>query len=113
MTIQTKFFFQAPTLDNDQVTPITDVVTYTIVVTPSLPVGALATSYTVPAANVTAAVAGLVTVKFTDIAFVPHGGVSYSADVYATDATGKSGISVVLSFTYDLAPNPPTGFGVG
>ncbi len=110
MPPQTHISFQAPTLNNDG-TPITEALSYTLLIdTVSPPV----TSYAVPAANVAAAVAGLITVKFTDIpAFVPRGGVHYNVEVVAYDTDGKSAASAAFAFVYDLAPQAPTGLTVG
>jgi len=69
-------------------------------------------SYSVPAANVAAAVGGTITVKFTDIGFVPLYNVPYF--VAATEATGTavSADSTVVSFTQVIPPAAPTGLVV-
>ena len=65
-------------------------------------------SYPVPAANVAAAVAGLVTVKFTDVGFTPTYNTPYFAA--ATEATGTavSADSNVFPFTQVVPPSAPT-----
>ncbi len=110
MPPQTHISFQAPTLNNDQLTPITEALSYTLFVDSVDPP---VKSYAVPAADIAAAVAGLITVKFTDIAFVPVIGMRYYVQGQASDADGTSKLSPVFAFIYALAPNPPTGFAVG
>lgn len=69
-------------------------------------------AFPVPAANVAAAVAGVVTVKFTDVGFVPVPNTQYF--VAATEATGTavSADSAVLPFVQVLPPSPPTAVAV-
>ncbi|MGO8974863.1 MAG: hypothetical protein ACLQNV_15230 [Steroidobacteraceae bacterium] len=68
--------------------------------------------YSVPAANLAAAVAGVVTVLFSDVGFVPVPNVTYYAA--ATEASGAavSADSNVVSFVQVLPPSPPTAFTV-
>ena len=68
--------------------------------------------YSVPAANVAAAVGGVVTVLFSDLGFVPVPNVSYFAA--ATEAWGAavSADSNVVTFVQVLPPSPPTALTV-
>jgi hypothetical protein len=106
-----EFQFQVPLLEDDGVTPIpsTDVVAYSVLLdTVNPPVK----SYAVPASAVVAAVAGLVTVTFAELGFVPVNKTTYFADATATDG-GTSLPSNMVSFTYVVTPAAPTGFRVG
>lgn len=112
MTTLTQFQFQVPTTYDDGVTPIqaTDVLTYQVLIDVINPP---ARAYNVPAANVTAAVAGVVTVKFTDLGFTPVNKTAYFADAEAVDGQAVSLPSNVQAFTYALTPKAPSGFRVG
>jgi hypothetical protein len=109
MTQQTKVTFTVPTTNTDG-SPITEALSYTVFIdTANPPVKA----YSVPAANIAAAVAGLVTVTFAQLGFTPVPGADYYADVSAADADGVSPLSNVFAFKYEVVPNAPTGFTVG
>jgi hypothetical protein len=69
-------------------------------------------SYAVPAANVTAAVAGVITVTFAQLGFTPTDDVTYYVDVTATDADGTSAPSSVVSFVNKAVPAAPTGLKI-
>ncbi len=108
----TEFLFTVSTTYSDPAkTPIPagTVLTYNMLIdTVNPPVK----SYAVPAANVAAAVGGVVTVKFTDIGFSPDYNVLYFAD--ATEATGAA-VSVPsnqVSFTQVVPPSPPMALAV-
>lgn len=108
----TEFLFQVPTVFDDGITPIpaAEAISYVVlidVVNPPVH------SYPVPAANVAAAVAGVVTVKFSDLGFTPVNKVTYFADATAVDSQQVSLPSNLVTFTYALTPKAPTGFRVG
>ena len=69
-------------------------------------------SFVVPAANVTAAVAGVITVTFAALGFAPVDNTPYFVDVTATDAAGTSAPSGVVTFTNVAVPSAPTGLKV-
>jgi hypothetical protein len=69
-------------------------------------------SFAVPAANVTAAVAGVITVTFAALGFVPVNDTPYFVDVTATDADGTSAPSDIVTFTNKVVPSAPTGLKV-
>lgn len=69
--------------------------------------------YPVPAANVAAAVAGVVSVTFAELGFTPLKGTDYFTSATATDADGTSAPTAILAFAYNVVPNAPTGFKVG
>jgi hypothetical protein len=106
---QSKFQLQLPTTNTDG-SPITETLSATVFVdTVNPPVK----SFAVPAANMAAAVAGLVTVTFAQLGFVPVKGTSYFAGAEVSDADGTSIMSNPIdAFTYNIQPNAPTGFSV-
>lgn len=69
-------------------------------------------SYAVPAANIAAAVAGVVTVTFAQLGFTPVAGTDYFADAEAIDSLGTSLPSGIVAFAYQVAPNAPAGFKI-
>ncbi len=69
-------------------------------------------AYAVPAADVAAAVAGLVTVKFTDIGFTPVNNTPYFAAATEADGTAVSADSNVVAFTQVVPPSAPTALAV-
>src|SRR5580693_9307833 len=97
MTVLSKFSLQAPTTYADGVTPIPagTVLSYNVLAdTVNPPVK----SYPVPAANVAAAVNGLITVTFVELGFVPLPGTTYYCD--AEDSDGLASMpSNLISFT--------------
>jgi hypothetical protein len=112
MTALSKFSLQAPTMYADNVTPIPPgaVLSYNVLIdTVNPPIKA----YPVPAANVAAAVNGLITVLFTELGFVPLPGTTYYAD--AVDSNGLTSMpSNLISFTISAeAAAAPSGFTVG
>jgi hypothetical protein len=112
MKTLSEFQFQIPTTYDDGVTPIspTDVIAYLVMVdTVTPPVKA----YSVPAAAAAAAVNGVVTVKFTELGFVPVNKTVYYADAEAEEGQAVSLPSNIQGFTYNLTPKAPTGFTVG
>ena len=102
----TELSFQAPTTNTDG-SAITEALSYVAFIdTVNPPVK----SYAVPAANVAAAVAGLITVTFAQLGFAPVDGTEYFVDVVATDADGNSAPSASINFTQPKAtPSAPTG----
>lgn len=109
MSTLSEIQFQVPTLNADG-SAITLPLNYIALIdTVNPPVKAFA----VPPANVTAAVAGLVTVTFAELGFVPVNKTPYFVEVEAQDSFGTSAPTAVLSFTY-VAPLPaaPTGLKV-
>ncbi len=108
MSTQTQLSFQVPTTNSDG-SAITEALSFVAFIdTVNPPVK----SYAVPAANVAAAVAGVVTATFADLGFVPVKNTDYFVDVVATDTDGSSVPSAVLSFAYSIVPNAPTGLKV-
>jgi hypothetical protein len=106
-TLQTQVSFTVPTTNNDG-SPITEALSYLVFIdTVNPPVK----SYPVPAAA--APVAGVLTVKFTDLGFTPVPGTDYFAAADDSDADGTSPLSNIVSFNYGVVPNAPTGFSVG
>lgn len=100
--------FTVPTTNTDG-TPITVPLTYTVNIdTVNPPVH----TYSVPAADVSAAVGGVVTATFAQLGFTPVSGTTYYAAGYADEGTQKSAESNVVTFTYYSTPNAPTGFTV-
>ena len=69
-------------------------------------------AYPVPAANVAAAAAGVITVKFTDIEFVPVNNVEYFVAATEASGTAVSADSNVATFTQVVPPSPPTNLSV-
>lgn len=65
-------------------------------------------SYPVPAANVAAAVGGVITVLFTDIGFTPVPGTKYFVTVFDTVNGVNSGDATEANFTQAETPNAPT-----
>jgi hypothetical protein len=65
-------------------------------------------AYSVPAANVAAAIAGVVTVKFTDIGFVPAYNTTYYADATEASGTAVSVPSNQVTFEQVVPPAAPT-----
>lgn len=109
MSTQTFISFVVPTANTDG-SLITEALTYKLLIdTVNPPVK----SFVVPTANIAAAVAGVVTVKFTDIGFVPVKGQDYFASSVATDTDGSSALADVVSFAYSVVPNAPTGLKGG
>jgi hypothetical protein len=105
-TLQSKVSFTLPTTNNDG-SPITEALSAVVFIdTVSPPIA----SYPVPAANVAAAVGGVVTATFAQLGFVPKAGTDYFASADVTDADGTSLLAADVSFAYGVAPNPPTGF---
>lgn len=94
--------------DDSTPIPAQDTVSYTILLDSVNPPS---TKYAVPPAAVAAAIEGLVSVPFADIGFTPVHGVTYFAEITATDNGLTSGVSNLDSFLYaSLVPKPPTGF---
>lgn len=109
MTVQTQIQFNAPTANTDG-SAITEALSYVALIdTVNPPVK----SYAVPAAQVAAAVAGLVTVTFAELGFVPVKNTDYFVSVTATDTDGTSADATVDTFKYAVVPNAPTGLKVG
>src|SRR5450759_794119 len=105
---QTEISFTAPT-KNTVGSPITKALSFTAFIdTVTPPVK----SYSVPAANVGAAVAGVITVTFAQLGFVPVTNTDYFVDVTATDADGVSSPSASVQFGYSVVPSAPTGLKV-
>lgn len=86
--------------------------TFTILIDTVNPPGPTAKSYPVPAANVAAISGGKITVKFTDIGFVPATNVNYYADCIETEGVLASPSSGILSFINAQPPAAPSGFTV-
>jgi hypothetical protein len=108
MSTQTTLSFAAPTLNTDNL-PLTEPLTYTAYIdTVNPPVK----SFAVPAANIAAAVAGIITATFAQLGFTPVKNVDYFVDVTATDADGTSAPSAIVQFAYSVAPKGPTGLKV-
>lgn len=108
MTTQSTITFSLPTTNTDG-SPITEALSATVFIdTVSPPVK----SFAVPAANIAAAVAGVVTVTFAQLGFTPVKGTDYFADMSVTDADGTSALSNLDSFKYAVVPAAPTGFTV-
>lgn len=108
MTVQTEVSFVATTTNTDG-SPITKPLSYTVFVdTVNPPVK----SYPVPAANVGAAVSGVITVTFVQLGFVPVATKDYYVDVTATDTDGVSSPSASIQFGYSILPSAPTGLKV-
>lgn len=100
--------FTAPTTNTDG-TPITLPLSYVVSIdTVNPPVKA----YPVPAANVAAAVAGVITVTSADLGFVPVAGMTYYIDVDAAEGSNVSVDTPTITYVYSPTPNPPTGFTV-
>ena len=105
--------FAVPTTNTDGST-ITGTLTYNVFIdTVNPPVK----SFAVPAAEIAAAVAGVITATFAQLGFVPVNGTAYFAGVEAIEAEGTVNETSVMSspiatFTYAVAPNAPTGFSV-
>lgn len=107
-TLQTKVSFQSPASNNDG-SAITLPLSYTVFIdTVNPPVK----SFAVPAANVSAAVGGLITATFAQLGFSPVAGTDYFASVQCSDTAGTSVMSADISFSYGVVPNAPTGFSV-
>jgi hypothetical protein len=104
--MQTEISFNVPTTNADG-SPITEALTYTALIdTVNPPVK----SYAVPAtAPITA---GVCTVTFVQLGFVPVNGTTYYVDVTATDASGTSVPSGEVTFIYMVPPSAPTGLKV-
>ncbi len=66
-------------------------------------------AFPVPAANVAAAAAGVVTVKFSDIGFVPAYNTPYFVAATEASGTAVSADSAVLPFEQVIPPAAPTG----
>jgi hypothetical protein len=108
MSIQTQLSFSVPTT-NDDGSAISEPLSFVAFIdSVSPPVK----SYPVPAANVAAAVGGVITAKFSELGFAPVKGTDYFVDVTATDADGTSAPSAILGFAYSVVPNAPTGLKV-
>ena len=69
-------------------------------------------AFPVPAANVAAIAGGVITVKFTDIGFVPAPNVPYFATAVETEGVTASPLSNVIQILEQLQPAAPTGFTV-
>jgi hypothetical protein len=108
MSIQTQISFTVPATNTDG-SAISEPLSFVALIDKVSPPVA---SFAVPAANVAAAVAGVVTVKFTDLGFTPVKGTDYFVDVEAIDADGTSAPSSVVQFAYNVVPNAPTGLKV-
>lgn len=109
MTMQTEIKFTEPTTNTDG-SAITLPLTFTAYIdTVNPPVK----SYAVPAAQIAAAVGGVITATFTQLGFTPTANSDYFVDVTATDATGTSVPSSVVQFAYAVVPNAPSGLSVG
>jgi hypothetical protein len=107
MSVQTQVSFNVPTTNTDG-SAITEALSYSVLIdTVNPPVK----SYAVPAAVV--AVAGVVTVTFAQLGFVPVKNTDYFATATATDADGTSAMSADFAFAYSVVPNAPTGLKVG
>jgi len=106
---QSELSFSAPTTNVDG-SAITEALSYIAFIdTVNPPVK----SYAVPAADVAAAVSGVITTKFTELGFTPVNGTTYYVDVEATDQNGASAPTTVLSFVYQgPLPGAPTGLKV-
>lgn len=108
MATQTTITFSLPTTNNDG-SPITEALSANVLIdTVNPPVK----SFPVPAAQIAAAVAGVVTVTFAELGFVGVPGTAYFADVDVSDADGTSPLSNQATFIFGKAPNAPTGFKV-
>jgi hypothetical protein len=105
---QTEVQFQLPTVNTDG-SPITEALSAAVFIdTVNPPVK----SYAVPGTVLAAAVAGLVTVTFAQLGFVPKSG-TYFAGAEVTDTDGTSVMSSPIdTFVYATAPAAPTGFKV-
>jgi hypothetical protein len=104
--MQTQISFTAPTTNADG-SALTQPLTFNALIdTVNPPVK----SYAVPATATV--VAGVVTVTFAQLGFVPVNGATYYAEVTATDASGASGPSNEATFVYTVAPAAPTGLKV-
>lgn len=104
--MQTEISFTAPTTNADG-TPLTEALTFTALIdTVNPPIK----SYAVPAT--VAPVAGVVTVTFAQLGFVPVNGTTYYVEVTATDASGVSAPTAVDTFVYAVPPSAPTGLKV-
>jgi hypothetical protein len=107
MTVQTQVSFNVPTTNTDG-SAITEALSYAVFIdTVNPPVK----SYAVPATVV--AVAGVLTVTFAQLGFVPVKNADYFATVTATDTDGTSVMSADFAFAYSVVPNAPTGLKVG
>ena len=68
--------------------------------------------YVVPAVNITAAVAGVAQVLFTDIGFIPKANTPYQTESYAVGPSGAAGVSIdsaVLAWSYQPIAGMPAG----
>lgn len=112
MSTVTKFSFTEATTYDDG-TPITpaDIANLVYVIAVDT-IDPPLNSFIVPAADIAAAVAGVVTVPFADIGFVPAPNVKYFARVTEASGLQVSVPSNEISFTNVKTPNPPTGFSV-
>lgn len=108
MSAQTQLQFSVPTTNTDG-SAIVEPLSFTAFIDSISPP---IKSFAVPAANVTAAVGGVVTVTFAQLGFAPVKGTDYFVDVTATDADGTSAPSAILGFAYSVVPNAPTGLKV-
>jgi hypothetical protein len=107
--LQTFLTFTLPTQNTDG-TPITKALSATAFIdTVTPPVK----SFPVPAANIAAAAAGVVTVTFVELGFTPVAATDYFVDVTVTDADGTSSPSASLQFGYSVVPKAPTSLKVG
>jgi hypothetical protein len=108
MSNQTQISFTVPTTNTDG-SAITEPLSYSALIdTVNPPVKA----YAVPAAQVAAAVGGVVTATFAQLGFTPVKNTDYFVDVIATDAEGSSAPSAMVAFAYSVVPNAPTGLKV-
>ena len=102
-----QFTFDVPTTNTDG-SAVNLPLTYNVLVdTVNPPIK----SYAVPSADV--AVAGLLTVTFASLGFAPVNGTTYFAAATATDTSGTSPLSNIVTFTYTVTPSAPTNFLVG
>ena len=107
MPAPSSFSFSVPTTFDDGVTPLPSgvPVSYSILVDTVNPPS---TAYPVPAANVSAAVGGVVTVEFAALGFKPVIGTTYFADATAEEGQFVSLPSNLYSFTYTRPTASPT-----
>ena len=104
--MQTELQFTAPTTNVDG-SAINEPLSFAALIdTVNPPVA----SYAVPAAATITS--GVVTVTFAQLGFKPANGTTYFVDVTATDASGTSQPSGVVSFAYSVPPSAPTGVKV-
>src|ERR1700729_2052393 len=101
--------FNVPTTNIDG-TPITETLSYNVLIdTVSPPLK----SYPVPAAQIAAAVAGVVTVTFVELGFTPVNKIPYFVTAVAADSDGTSGDANIATFINTPLPNAPTRLTVG